>query len=963
LIAQTRPTDRITIPVDDRETVARTGNMHPLARAEFDTGLASPDYRMTRMVLVLQPDPAQQHALQALLDAQQDPQSPEYHGWLTPERFGELFGVSDRDLDQVVRWLEGHGFEVEPVASGRHEILFSGTAAQVDAAFQTQIHVYEVNGEKHYANSTNPRIPRALAAVVNGVASLHDFRSSPQHAGLERLTQPVPEYTSGATNYMAPADFATIYDVAALYSSSIDGTGQSVAVLGRSNFAAADVTAFRSTFGLPAKIPTVVLNGSNPGIISSSEQTEAELDVEWAGAVAKNAAILFVLSSSTSTTDGIVLSAQYAVNQNVAPVVSLSFGQCEAALGASGNQMWNSLWQQAAAQGMTVLVASGDSGAAGCDSPSETKAVQGLGVNGLCSSPYSTCVGGTQFNEAGTPVLYWSTTSSPTTYGSALSYIPEVVWNTSGTTSGGSDLWASSGGTSQIYPKPAWQAGVGVPADGHRDVPDLAVTASGHDGYLFYFQGQIYIVGGTSASTPSVAGLMALAVERAGARQGNANPTLYALAAAQSNGGPAVFHTTPAGNNSVPGVAGFSAGSGYNLATGLGSVDAFQLINHWSNTSGPTPTAPGFQLTASTTSVVVAPGTSATVPVSVIIRGGFNSAMTITPGALPVGLTAQFAPPVFAAPGAGSGILTLKASATLAAGPYNLILTANGGGIAQTLPLAITVHSPCTYTLNPTIATVGATGGNFAAVVTAPSGCSWTAASAVSWMAVVSGASGSGSGALLYSVAPNTSSAPRSGSLSIAGVTLPVTEAGLPATVAPLTPSATTFSSAGGRGSVIVALPSANSGWSAVSNVPWIVITSGFSSSGGNNTVNYSVTANTGPTRSGIITIAGLAFAVTEAGASCSYGITLGKMTAATGGADGTVGISTQAACPWSGSSNVNWISVISGNPGSGSGTLGFFIAVNPAATVRTGVLSVAGYSIQVTEGPTGAIQIGKAVH
>jgi len=328
-----------------------------------------------------------------------------------------------------------------------------------------------------------------------------------------------------------------------------------------------------------------------------------------------------------------------------------------------------------------------------------------------------------------------------------------------------------------------------------------------------------------------------------------------------------------------------------------------------------------------------------------------------------VGLTAQFAPPVFAAPGAGSGILTLKASATLAAGPYNLILTANGGGIAQTLPLAITVHSPCTYTLNPTIATVGATGGNFAAVVTAPSGCSWTAASAVSWMAVVSGASGSGSGALLYSVAPNTSSAPRSGSLSIAGVTLPVTEAGLPATVAPLTPSATTFSSAGGRGSVIVALPSANSGWSAVSNVPWIVITSGFSSSGGNNTVNYSVTANTGPTRSGIITIAGLAFAVTEAGASCSYGITLGKMTAATGGADGTVGISTQAACPWSGSSNVNWISVISGNPGSGSGTLGFFIAVNPAATVRTGVLSVAGYSIQVTEGPTGAIQIGKAVH
>ena len=604
LLAQTQPRDRITRPVDDRATVARPGNHHPLARAEYDAGLASPGHRMDRMILVLQPDAAQQHALQALLAAQQDPQSAQYHRWLTPESFGKLFGVSDRDLDQVVSWLTGHGFEVEPVSSGHHVLVFSGTAAQVETAFHTQIHVYNVNGERHYANFTDPEIPLALAPVVHGVASLHDFQSMPLHHGLRPLAgpepraEPAPEYSSGGTHYIAPVDFATIYDVAALYSSSIDGSGQSIAIAGRSNFAATDVPKFRSTFGLPANSPTVILNGSNPGIVSSDEQTEAELDVEWSGAVGKNAAIQFVLSGSTSSTDGILLASQYIVNHNLAPVMSLSFGLCEAAMGTSQNQIWNSLWQQAAAQGITVLVSSGDSGAAGCDSPSSATAVRGSAVNGLCTSPYSTCVGGTQFSDAASPSLYWSPTTDPHTYGSALSYIPEAVWNASATTIGGSGLWSSGGGASRIYPKPAWQVGTGVPPDGQRDVPDVALNAAIHDAYLFYLNGQLYLVGGTSAAAPAFAGLMALVVQRAG-RQGNVNPTLYALAANQGSGGAAVFHDTTAGNNSVPGVPGSNAGTGYDLATGLGSVDAFLLINHWSDASAPT--APGFQLTASPT--------------------------------------------------------------------------------------------------------------------------------------------------------------------------------------------------------------------------------------------------------------------------------------------------------------------------------------------------------------------------
>ncbi len=311
------------------------------------------------MILVLQPDAAQQDALTALVAAQHDPESPQYQQWLTPESFGQTFGASERDIEQVVNWLQGHGFDVEPISAGRGSLVFSGTTAQVESAFHTQIHVYDVGGEIHHANSSDPEIPIALAPVVQGLVSLHDFQAKPQY---------VPDYTSGTTHYMSPADFATIYNLAPLYAASNDGTGQSIAIVGRTNLNLSDVQTFRSKMGLPPKDPTIILNGADPGIVSSGELGEATLDVEWSGAVAKNATILFVVSGSTHSTDGVDLSAQYIVTHNLAPILSLSFGSCEAVMGASENQYWNSLWQQAAAQGMSVFVASGDSGAAGCDS-------------------------------------------------------------------------------------------------------------------------------------------------------------------------------------------------------------------------------------------------------------------------------------------------------------------------------------------------------------------------------------------------------------------------------------------------------------------------------------------------------------------------------------------------------------------------------------------------------------------
>jgi hypothetical protein len=963
LNAQTLAADRVTAPVDDNLTVSRPGNLFPLARPEYDAGAVAPGHRMDRMMLVLQPDADQERALQALLAAQQDPQSPQYHQWLTPESFGKLFGISDHDLAEVTGWLHSHGFEVEPVSSGRQTLLFSGTAAQVEAAFHTQIHTYIVNGETHYANSSDPKIPLALAAVINGVASLNDFQSMPLHQGLEPLRAPAPEFSQGSTHYMAPADFATIYDVAALYSSSVDGTGQSIAIVGRTNFPIADVSNFRSTFGLPANTPTVVLNGPNPGIVSSNEQTEAELDVEWSGAVAKNATIQFVLSASTSSTDGALLSAQYIVNHNLAPVMSSSFGLCEAAIGTSGNQVWNSLWQQAAAQGISVFVAAGDSGAAGCDSPSASRAVSGPAVNGICSSPYSTCVGGTQFNDTSNPGVYWATSNSPN-QGSALSYIPELVWNASAATSGGSGLWASGGGASSIYSKPLWQTGLGVPSDGKRDVPDVSLNASVYDGYLFCVNGQIYLVGGTSAATPSFAGLMAMAVQRAGARQGNANPTLYALAANQWNGGAAVFHDVTTGNNSVPGVSGFNAGPGYDQATGLGSADAFLLINNWSNPTGPTgPTTPGLQLTTSTPSITLAQGANSAVQVNVAVKGGFSSAVAISWSTLPSGLAANLAPPSFPAPGSGSSTFSLNASSAAVAGSYSVYLTASGGGLNQTLPLAVTIQPKCSYAINPTSATPAAAGGNFTATITATAGCAWSSSSPVSWINIASGASGTGNGTLLYSVQANTSTASRSGSLSIAGLTLAVTQSGAAASVPPLNPSSATFSSAAGKGSVTITLPQANAAWTASSNAAWIAITSGQSSSGGNKTVNYAVAANTGSARSGTITIAGLAFIVTQAGTSCSYSITLGNMTSTSGGFNGTVKVVTSASCSWTAASNVSWISVTSGSATTGTGTADFFVANNPNSTTRVGDLTVAGYVIQVTEGAKGEIKLEKPVH
>lgn len=925
--------------------MALPGNRHPLARPEFDTGIAPAKTRMDRMILLLQPDTIQQEALEALLEAQQDPQSPEYQRWLTPEDFGQRFGVSDSDLQQVVQWLTSHGFQVEPPAAGRRQIIFSGTAGQVQTAFRTEVHIYNVSGQRHYANAFDPQIPEALAEVVAGVVSLHDFHSAPAHDRAQQAEPVSPNFTSGSSHYMAPADFATIYDVAGLYSQSINGTGQTVAVAGRSNLKLSDVQSFRSQFGLPVNNPTVVLNGPDPGVIAGGEQGEATLDVEWAGATAPKASVQFVVSASTSTSDGIALSSQYIVNHNLAPVMTLSFGSCEAGLGASGNQFWNSLWQQAAAQGMTIFVSAGDSGAAGCDDPSYGTATGGAAVNGLCSSPYSTCVGGTEFSDTTNPSAYWSASSNATTYASALSYIPEAAWNQSGAAAGGVGLWAGGGGASQVYSKPSWQTGPGVPADGHRDVPDVSLTASTHDGYLVAMNGEFYVYGGTSAPTPSLAGLMTLVIEKAGTRLGNANPALYALAMRQANAGAAVFHDVTSGNNSVPGQAGFNAGAGYDLATGLGSVDATLLVNHWGDLTAPTP---WFQLSASAPSVSFTQGSSGTITLNVAVSGGFNSAVALSAGALPSGLNASFTPASLAAPGSGASSLKISSTASIAPATYNLTISAAGAGLTQTSQLAVTVRPNCSYAVNPLSANAAAAGGSFSFTVTAQNACSWTAASTVSWISLAAPSSGNGNGNVNYSVAANPLTAARAGSITVAGATVAISQAAASSSYS-LNPTAASFPAAGGNGSVAISVSPSNASWTATSNASWITIV-GAKSGAGPATLTYSVASNPAAARSGTLTIAGLTFMVTQAPLACSYQIGLGPITAAKQGFIGSVSVATSPGCQWTAASTASWLTITSGATGSGNGVATYLAVPNAGPSARTGSLVVAGYTINLTE-------------
>jgi len=684
-----RGTQPVEVALDESQSVALQGNVHPLAHAEFDLGAVSANMRLERLLLVLSPSAEQQTALDALVEAQQDPSSPQYQQWLTPDEFGAEFGASDTQLAQVTSWLAAHGFAIDEIPPGRRLVVFSGTAGQVFDAFRTEIHNYRVNGAMHIANASDPQIPAALAGVVDGVVTLNDFRRTSQVA-TQRPFAAQPEYSAGSTHDIFPADFATIYDLNPLYSAGTTGSGAAIAIAGRSNVSLSDVATFRSIAGLAANAPSVTVDGADPGLVAS-DQLESTLDTEWSGAVAPAATITLVVAASTATTDGIDLASAYIVNHATAPVVSVSYGTCEREMDATELAFYNNLWEQAASQGMSVFVASGDAGAAGCQSGSSTTGTSAA-VNGLCTSPYVTCVGGTEFNEGANAARYWSATNSAA-YGSALGTIPEEVWNESAL-DGGAGMWASGGGASVVYAQPAWQQNVSgtAAAGGMRAVPDVSLSAADHDGYFMVENGAFWIVSGTSVASPSFAGVMALVTAKEnGKGQGSANPRLYALTAADPN----PFHPTPSGNNNVPGVEGFSAdGATYNLATGLGSVDGALLVNGW-NTSSPSD-PPTLALTPTVESANLDAGSSETIQFTTVTGGSFAGNVGFSVSGLPIGVTAEWSTnPLTPASSASTNNVSLKLTASqgAASGSTSVLVSAAGDGLTAEQTITVTVDT------------------------------------------------------------------------------------------------------------------------------------------------------------------------------------------------------------------------------------------------------------------------------
>jgi uncharacterized protein (TIGR03437 family) len=604
--------DRIVGKIDSERTVILKGNVAWEAQPRYDQGPADPEQKIAGIMLVLKRTPAQQANLEKLLADQQDASSPDYHKWLSPEQYADRFGASRTDMAKISDWLTSEGFSVDYVAQGRNWILFSGTARQVRRTFHTEIHTYRVDGETHYANVANPSVPAVLEPLALALMGLDDFRpKSPGPPRTRAWFHPLETNTDG-THGLVPGDIGIIYDIAPLWARGFDGTGTKIAVAGQDDLDMSDVSFFRSHYGLPENDPQKLLvPGSAAPAVACCE---AHIDLEWSGAMAPKASVIFVYSRNAST------SAFYAIDQDLAPILSYSFLRCEPKLSsggasASANQAEA---QKGNAEGITWLAASGDTGAATCDPKSGNLAENGLAVGSPSSIPEVTGVGGTEFNEGSS--TYWNS-SNAADHSSAVSYIPEKAWNDS-SASGSVTLYAGGGGASIYYAKPAWQTGPGVPNDNQRDVPDISFAASFlHDGYWYGAHGQIVCcIGGTSIATPIFAGAMALLNQyqvSSGAQSqpglGNINPMLYTLAQTT----PGIFHDITNGSNIVPcetgtkdcpnGTMGYSAGPGYDQATGLGSADINNLVTQWDTRPPATTTT---TVTASPASIAITASTN-----------------------------------------------------------------------------------------------------------------------------------------------------------------------------------------------------------------------------------------------------------------------------------------------------------------------------------------------------------------
>lgn len=771
---------RISGPLDESAWAVLRGNVPPLARAEFDKGEAPAATELTSMRLVLSHSAQQQAAMDEFMAQQMGPTSPNYHHWLTPAQFGALYGPADSDIAVILAWLQSHGLKVEDVPPARNNIAFSGTVAQVESAFRVSIHSYNAGSESFLSNTTDPSIPSALAQVVSGVAQLNTIRPRPhgirgRDGQLDPSTHRLvpagdssarPDLTTGSSGsynlFLVPADAATIYDTPNSFNAnfasggtSYTGSGVTIGVVGDALIQAGTVVDYRSQFLNDSTAPTI--NNVAPVATTGGDTNEGYLDVEIAGGLAPGASLTFYTSSDLQS------AIQQAVTDNQVDILSVSFGECELQLGTSGNQLLSGLWQQASMAGIVVVVSTGDSGSADCDDNNTAmSAIGGLQVSGFASTPYNIAVGGTDFSSliAGftTYVNTSNSTSAATPYLSAKGYIPEAAWNDSSISDmllannipatnplqgNATNIIAGGGGASACststgstctsgYAKPSWQQGAGVPGDGARDIPDVALFAgNGVDGASWLVctddpatggtPGQtnncvansstpptfaFAAYGGTSTAAPAFAGILALVEQKTGGRLGLAAQPLYNLF--NSTKSTTIFHDVTVGNNSVVCTAGstpdcqknmagnyfltgYDSSGGYDLATGLGSVDATQLVNNWGTVTGPgaatvtlTPSATAItSIQPLTVNVTVAGSGSIGTPTGTVTLtdgGNLNTSMALTSGAasfsVPAGMLQSGTDTLTAAYSGDINYATTSASATITVTPVNYALTA-----------------------------------------------------------------------------------------------------------------------------------------------------------------------------------------------------------------------------------------------------------------------------------------------
>ena len=692
---------------------------------------------LTRMGLVLAPSAAQEADLEHLLADQVNPASASYHKWLTPAQFGARFGVSDADLAKIEGWLTSQGFDIVSVPASRNTVFFSGTSAQVESAFGVSMQQYRRNGQDFFENSANIKVPAALNGIVRGVTSLSSYRlkGTLVTRAKAQLKAAHPEFTDTSGNHtITPWDFRQIYGLNTLVNAGYTGQVK-IAVVGQSAVDTTQIGYFRQLTGQAnTTFNAVLVPNSGASTLVSLDEGESEIDIEYAGGTASGANIQFIYTGNGNN-NGVFDSVIYAVTQDVAPIITMSYGGCETDYTTFASQTFEPYLRQANAQGQTVLVSSGDEDAATCDvvdSSSGTATIASLGatVSYPASSPYVTAVGGTRFSEAsGT---YWLTTNNSFN-GSATGDIPEIAWNE--TTDPGNRhtyITGTGGGASALFGKPSWQTGTGVPSDGARDIPDVSFNAAiYHDPYE-YCSAELtsatqagaacttsgfgsYVVGGTSLSAPNFAAMLAI-IEQANSVTtglGNINASIYALAAGSSAA--SVFNDVTSGDNIVPciigtpnctsGSLGYVTTAGYDQVTGWGSVNgaAFATaLAAQTSTAAATPTltvssnvaAPAIN-SAVTLTAAVASASSTTLPTGTVqftIDGTSVGTQTVANGSASYTIASGFS-----AAGTHTVVAAYSGDSHYSAATSTLTLTV-GAAVSSNGTFALT-STPSTLTI------------------------------------------------------------------------------------------------------------------------------------------------------------------------------------------------------------------------------------------------------------------------